>query len=369
MGRANKDVGGYRGRRTATDILKLIAIILGVLVILAVAGMLYLQKYMVYTDEGVKLELPPFLQMLRGERSSEEPGGSASLPDPGSVSVVVDPSGSASEAPPEQEKPGLAIQLSVDDVVNGGAAAKLEEAGADTLILEVKSRDGKLAWLSGQAAAERSRVNGSQEATDAIRQWNQGEVYTVARVCCFRDDSAPYFNNAMALRQGNGNWRDELGLRWLSPANDRAQAYIAGLCGELAGLGFDEIVLEQFSFPTEGKVDRINRGDSYDPARFTAELEDLLTQVRKAVEPYGTKLSLRVKRDTLAGAETLSGVTPQLLEKYAARIWAEDDGLTPAPQDLLEPAGISGGPDRLVSIAAAYSEDSPVAQAVLPEGE
>lgn len=371
MGRANKDVGGYRGRRTATDVLKLIAIILGVLVVLAVAGMLYLQKYMVYTDEGVKLELPPFLQMLRGERSSEEPGGSASLPDPGSVSVVVDPGGSASEPrqPDEKEPAGFALALPVSDVAGGGAAAKLEEAGADELILAVKTQDGRLAWLSGQAAAGRSRVNGSRETTDAIRQWNQGEVYTVARVCCFRDDSAPYFNNAMALRQGNGNWRDELGLRWLSPANDRAQAYIAGLCGELAGLGFDEIVLEQFSFPTEGKVDRINRGDSYDPARFTAEMEDFLAQVHRAVEPYGTKLSLRVKRDALTGTETLSGVTPQLLEKYAARIWAEDDGLTPAPQDLLEPAGISGGPDRLVSIAAAYSEDSPVAQAVLPEGE
>ena len=367
MGRVNKDVGGYRGRRTVTDVLKLIAIILGVLVVLAVAGMLYLQKYMVYTDEGVKLELPPFLQMLRGERSSEEPGGSASLPDPGSVSVVVDPGGSASEPrqPDETEPASFALALPVSDVVSGAAAARLAEAGADELILAVKTQDGKLAWLSGQGAAERSRVNGSQEATEAIRQWNQGEVYTIARVCCFRDDSAPYYNNAMALRQGNGNWRDELGLRWLSPANDRAQAYIAGLCGELAGLGFDEIVLEDFSFPVRGKVDRINRGDSYDPARFSAELEDLLAQIQKAVEPYGTKISLRVERDTLAGAESLSGVTPQLLEKYAARVWVEEDGLTPAPQDLLEPAGISGGPDRLVSVTTAYTEDSPVAQAVL----
>lgn len=370
MGRANKDVGGYRGRRTATDVLKLIAIILGVLVILAVAGMLYLQKYMVYTDEGVKLELPPFLQALRGERPSEEPGGSASLPDPGSVSVVVDPDGSASEPqqPVEQEPAGFALALPVSDVVNGAAAAKLEDAGADKLILEVKSQDGKLAWLSGQAAAGRSRVNGTQEATDAIRQWNQGDVYTIARVCCFRDDSAPYFNNAMALRQGNGNWRDELGLRWLSPAVDRSQAYIAGLCGELAELGFDEIVLEHFAFPTQGKVDRINQGESYDPARLTAEMEDLLSQIQRAVEPYGTKLSLRVERDTLTGAETLSGVTPQLLEQYAARIWVEDDGLTPAPQDLLEPAGITGGTDRLVSVTAAYEEDSPVAQAVLFPG-
>ena len=94
MGRSNRDVGGYRGRRTVTDILKMIAIVLGVLVVLAVAGLLYLQRYVVYTDEGVKLELPPFLQMLRGEDASRAPGGSASLPDPGSLSVVVEPSGS-----------------------------------------------------------------------------------------------------------------------------------------------------------------------------------------------------------------------------------------------------------------------------------
>lgn len=368
MGRANKDVGGYRGRRTATDILKLIAIILGVLVVLAVAGMLYLQKYMVYTDEGVKLELPPFLQALRGERPSEEPGGSASLPDPGSVSVVVQPDGSTSEPQQPEKTASFALALPVSDVVGGTAAAKLEEAGADELILEVKSQDGKLAWLSAQGAAERSRVNGTQASTDAIRQWNQGDVYTIARVCCFRDDSAPYYNNAMALRQGNGNWRDELGLRWLSPANDRSQAYIAGLCGELAELGFDEIVLEHFAFPTQGKVDRINRGESYDPARLTAELEDLLAQVQGAVEPHGTKISLRVERDTLTGAEALSGVTPQLLEQYAARIWVEDDGLIPAPQDLLESAGITGGTDRLVSVTSVYAEDGPVAQAVLFPG-
>lgn len=367
MGRANKDVGGYRGRRTVTDILKLIAIILGVLVVLAVAGMIYLQRYLVYTDEGVKLELPPFLQTLRGEDSSKEPGGSASLPDPGTVSVVVEPDSSQPELqqPEEKEPATFILALPVSDVTSGGAAAKLEEAGADELILAVKTQDGKLAWTSSRPEAERAGVNGTRASTDALRQWNQGDVYTIAQVCCFRDNSIPYFHNPMALRQGNGNWRDELGLRWLSPANDKAQAYIAGLCGELAELGFDEIVLEDFSFPTKGKVDRINQGESYDPARFTAELEDLLAQIQKAVEPYGTKISLRVERDTLAGAESHSGVTPQLLEKYAARIWVEDNGLTPALLDLLEQAGITGGEDRLVAVAAAYSEDSPVAQAVL----
>ena len=368
MSRSNKDVGGYRGRRTVTDILRLIAIVLAVIVVLSVAGLIYLQRYLVYTDEGPKLELPPFLQSLRGEYRAEEPGGSASLPDPGSLSIDIGPAGSQSEPQPQppEESAGFALALPVSDVLNGTAAEKLSQAGAEAVILEMKEPSGKLAWLSGQAMAGRARANSTQAANDALKQWNEGAVYTIARVCCFRDDSAPYYHNSLALRRGNGNWKDELGLRWLSPAQEKNQAYIAGLCGELAALGFDEIVLEQFGFPTQGSLDKITRGKSYDASQFTAQLEELLIQVQGAVAPYGTKISLRMERDTLAGAESSSGLTPQLAEQYAYRIWVAEDGLLPAPRDLLEQAGITGGADRLVSIAAVRTEGSPVVQAVLP---
>ena len=249
MGRSNKDVGGYRGRRTITDILRFIAIALAVAVVLVVAGALYLQKYLVYTDDGVRLDLPPFLQMFRQEAGGKEPAGSVTPPDPGNVSVVVEPDGSASEPPQEPEQAGFAMQLPVDDVINGAAAGKLAEAGAQALILEMKDASGKLAWHSDDPTAERAEVNAAQSNNDVLKQFNSGDVYTIARVCCFRDDSAPYFRNKLALRRGQNNWRDERGLRWLSPAHEDAQAYIAALCGELGALGFDEIVLEDFHFP------------------------------------------------------------------------------------------------------------------------
>ena len=368
MSRSN-DVGGYRGRRTITDILKIIAAVLAVAVVVVLAGLLYLQKYIVYTDEGPKLELPPFLQMFRGEEGPEEPSVGAASSGAGDVSFTEDPAGSQQtvpEPPPEPEPAGFALALTVDQVLDGTAAARLEEAGASALILTMKDQSGKLAWLSSHDTAGRARVNGRQEVNDALAQWNSGEVYTIARVCCFRDDSVPYFRNPLALRRGNGNWRDELGLRWMSPANEEAQAYVAALCGELAALGFDEIVLEDFSFPIRGKLENINTGDSYDPASFGQALESFLDQVQQAAAPYGTKISLRVERDTLVGAETASGVTAPLLERFAARIWMVQDGLLPAPADLLAQAGIAGGPDRLVEVTAAHQAESQIFQAEIP---
>lgn len=363
MGRANGDYGGYRGRRTITDALKFIAIALGIIVVLVLAGIVYCQRYIVYTDEGPKLELPPFLEMFRREK--KEPTGSSSLPDPSDVSILIDPDGSQSKPEPEAPREtGYILELPVGDVVSGTAAAQLEEAGAEALVLQAKSPSGKLAWHSDLFTADWAEVNAPQSNNDALRQWNEGEWYTIARVCCFRDDSVPYSMNNLALRRGEYNWRDDLGLRWLSPAQEDAKAYIVGLCGELAALGFDEILLEQFHFPTQGNVGNIKQGDRYDPARFTGETEYLLEQVRQEVEPYGTKVSLRVERDTLAGEENISGVTAALLEQYAHRIWVEEDGLLPPPLDLFRQAGITGGADRLVSIAAARGEGSAATQAV-----
>ena len=361
MGRANRDVGGYRGRRTVTDILKFIAVALAVIVVLVLAGVFYLQRYVVYTDDGAKLELPPFLQMFRHEER-DDPADSASLPDPGSVSVIIDPDGSASEQPAEENKAGFALELPVEDVVNGAASAKLEEAGAEALILEMKSPGGQLAWSTQNPTAQWAEVSGDAEVNQALERWNTDtEIYTIARVCCFRDDSAPYSWNKLALRKGNYNWRDELGLRWLSPAHEDSQAYIASVCGELAALGFDEIVLEQFHFPVGGNTDNITRGDRYDPAAFTAQLESFLEQVQKAVNQNAvgtTVVSLRFTGDVLGEGSARSGVTPQLLQRFGGRIWSDEESFSLFP-------GLQSSQE--VQVVSQVQEDRTRFQAVIPE--
>lgn len=75
MRRVEDRFGGYRGRRTLHDNLKLIAVVLAVAVVVALGALFLGQNYIVYTDDGVKLELP-FLR----------PAGETSVP--GSVSYV-----------------------------------------------------------------------------------------------------------------------------------------------------------------------------------------------------------------------------------------------------------------------------------------
>lgn len=51
---------GYRGNTTARNVLRRLLVLLVVLLLLAVIGLLVGQRYIVYTDDGVRLELPFF---------------------------------------------------------------------------------------------------------------------------------------------------------------------------------------------------------------------------------------------------------------------------------------------------------------------
>lgn len=347
MGRSRSGYSSYRGRRTLHDILKGVAILLLILVILFL-GILF------FAPE------PLSLPQVSLPFSREE------TPDPGDISLVIQPAGAQEETPeetpPEETPPAMfALELPLEAVLDGSAPSQLEAAGANALILDMKNEEGQLGWISQQALAVRSGACAQADGiNEALRQWNQGEIYTVARVCCFRDNTIPYYYNNMALRISGGNWRDELGLRWLNPGSADVHAYLASLCAELADLGFDEILLDSCGFPTQGRLDSIT-------TQITAPsqaIEDFLSQVRTALEPYGTVLSVRTDEAALTGEDTLSGLTAACLEASADRLWLEENDGT---AELLETAGITGGSQRLTRIVSALNPEENVPQAVFPE--
>ena len=179
------------------------------------------------------------------------------------------PQGDQSGEDQSAQKPGAdetealrAVELPLSAVQDGTARSRLEQAGANALILEMKDSQGDLAWRSGESLAARVS-SGDETINGALEDWNRGDVYTIARVCAFRDNTVPYQNNSVALKASYGNWRDELGLRWLNPDSEKARSYLIGLCRELAQLGFDEIMLDQCWFPTQGKLDQIEIGRAH----------------------------------------------------------------------------------------------------------
>ncbi|MFQ8760191.1 MAG: hypothetical protein ACLSAF_12985 [Intestinimonas sp.] len=101
-----------------------------------------------------------------------------------------------------------------------------------------------------------------------------------------------------------------------SPSSSDAQGYLIDICLELAGLGFDEILLDNAGYPVDGNLDYIVRNDAYDSALFPATVRGFYTDlVQRLEEQYPeVVLSVVTDRDTLEAAtseesgQTLSGM-------------------------------------------------------------
>lgn len=358
MSRGRFGYGSYRGRKTLNEILKLVAAVLAVLVVLAGAALWLGQKYIVYVDGGYRLDLPFFQR----EASHE--------PEEDDFLIAVEPAGSQSVPPeqtpePEPEPPLAAVEVPLSAVAEGRAAELAAQAGANGVLLDMKTDQGQLGFVSKLAMAESAKANAQIEGIDAqIQALNQGELYTVARISCFKDHALAR-DESYAIRTNSGyRWTDPEELRWSSPTSGAVQDYLVALMVELAQLGFDEILLDNCGYPTQGNLGYIRRGEAYDLDGLSAVMETFLQKAQAALEPYEVKLSIRTTTSVLDGTDSRSGQTPALLETYAQRIWMEEPAQGQDLTELLTQAGITQAAERLVLLSAELTPGLDTAQAV-----
>lgn len=329
----------YRGRSPLSTPLKVIAIFLAVVLILSVAALFFLEPYWVYSADGGRLLLP------WGQEKEEE---QTPLPSVSQPMVVLTPE-------PEPEELLHAVLLPRSALTDGSVQTQLEQAGATAAIFDMKADDGTLAFVSASPLAVSAGVNAAAGTNETITSLNaQEDLYTVARLSCFRDNTMPRQRNDLALRSSLGNWRDEDSIRWLSPAYAENQQYITDLCLELAGLGFDEILLDYSAFPLTGNLDAILTGAAYEPDTLAQTVQSFYTQVAAALKAAYPQVRLSVVADPAALTADGTSQSGQALTMASAvdRVWVWGLGEDrDACEELLAQAGLAEPKSDLVSIA------------------
>lgn len=289
MRRSRFDYHTYRGRGTASDWLKRIALVLAILVVLAVAFLFWVQPYVTYTDNGLKIDLP-FLQ----ENSEQH--------DAGNISVIEqDPGENQTDTSQEQQPQGqtaqAAIQVPLSALLDGTAVQLVEAQGGDGVVVDMKNDQGQLGWSSKQSLASAVQPEAQDpQINDKLKSWNDGDVYTIARMSCFRDESVGGQMTYTLQTVSGYRWKDHEEMHWSDPANQQVQDYLIGLMTELAEMGFDEIMLDHGGYPTQadGTQSNIRYGD-----QSAAQVADaFLARAVLALEPYGVKLSLAASEET-----------------------------------------------------------------------
>jgi hypothetical protein len=179
---------------------------------------------------------------------------------------------------------------------------RLVKNGANTVVFDAKEVEGLPTYRS-VVQKQYTGVEISSVAIDDIPKLveylhKQG-IHVVARVCVFRD-----IHNSTR----NGAWRFD--KEWVNPASRAVQDYNLAVIRELIGFGVDEIQVDYFRYPADGKTHTGVEGKSR---------SDVLTEY-----------AARIHELTTSRGVLLS------LDMFGIVIWQKDEDIRILGQDVMK---------------------------------
>lgn len=326
---------GYRSYRGRGSKGKIVLAVILVLVIVASFIFIRMQEYVVYDESGQpRLSLPgdSTEQTLPEEEEEED------------VNLVIQ------ESTPKTVR---AMQLSTAPLTGWDGAVltggTYTDQSCDAVAVTMKDSAGHIYFDAAGAVSGAVRTEAGTAA--ALEALNAADTHTIAILSCFHDPLAANADvEGMGLKNTGGYiFYDGNNSQWLDPAKPAARQYLCALAEALAKLGFDEILLTDVSYPTEGKLDKIAYGDTPRAENLAAFLDEMAA----ALESYDVTLSVELPAQVITqGSDDAAGLSLADTARRADRIYA-----AAAPADAAALAGqveaAAEGTDFAVMLTAA----------------
>ena len=212
----------------------------------------YLERYIIYTRDGVVLDLDLNLDQY-------DEGVVATPPDANETVPIFYNEGSNAQEMNAELTQLWGYYISFDALAKDINACRdqlaLLPAGTPVMI-ELKSGYGKFHYSTSVPGAELSDSVNIAEVDSLIQDLRSRNLYLIAKVSAFRDRAYGLKNVPQGIYHVNkkGLWPDNNNCYWLNPTNPTVVSYISSIVQELKEMDFDEVLLADFSIPVSDKV-------------------------------------------------------------------------------------------------------------------
>ena len=284
----------YRGSRRRGGCLIPILI---ALCVLAAIVLIFVQRNVSFTAEGMVLRVPfSDRTIVLGGKEEEPPPLVIEEPEQEQDTQEEEqpePEPAEPERPEYETRVEHSLFVPMETVLDESAfdalLAQAQGSQIDTFVLEVKAESGELAFVSTSEEAINAGA-GAQDNTalkNALTKLQMNQINAVAQVSCFRDDLVPRENRAIACRtRRRVIWLDPGDTTWLNPYKVEAREYIKSVINDLYTLGFKEIMLTNLSFPARGQTDLLYY-DEQETTSMQTQIKAFITEVRALANTKG----------------------------------------------------------------------------------
>lgn len=240
----------YRNKRALRRALFIAGGVLLLLLALYISRFVYLQRYITYSDSGAKLD---YSQKIRPTGQTPE----ALDPEQYPFEIIVDTTPQSSgDADTRKQFSGYYIttrMLAKD--VDAVRKALNELDGLTTVMIDVKSVFGYYYYSSEQTGAQ--TADADIQAVDALIAdlTKRSGLTVIAHVPAFSEPLYAFEHQSDSLALYSGAlWMDEQRCYWLNPNSTAVQGLLSSIAIELSGLGFDEVVFDDFYVPASDAI-------------------------------------------------------------------------------------------------------------------
>ncbi len=246
----------YRTRRILKRLLVAVLILFSVALALTVCWFLWLQRYVVYTEDGAKLDFSLSMELPEGEVVQP--------PTQGATIDFIYADEQQQTGPAAAELTHFtgyyldvsAMKAGFDDIFEQIA---LLPDGA-VVAVDMKDPEGDFYYASsfGHAAKDVDL----DKLAQVLTQLKSKGCYLIARIPAFQDkhffldDERTRVPYGLPRDGGNGSlWLDkEHQCYWFNPASDGTLTYLIQIISELRSMGFHEVILNDFRFPNTDMI-------------------------------------------------------------------------------------------------------------------
>lgn len=134
-------------------------------------------------------------------------------------------------------------------------ADSLVAAGGNTIVFDIKDREGDLSYISKAPLARQTQIDSLapiHRPSSLTQQLHRRQLHVVGRLSCFYDERLAAARPDLAPRLPDGQpWVGG----WLDPSSQEVQDYLLDVIDEMVGFGIDEVQLDYVRFPTETRAD------------------------------------------------------------------------------------------------------------------
>ncbi len=240
----------YKARRRLKNAAIGLGIAAAILAVIWLIWMLWLDRYVVYTRDGARLDFSHSSRELEGQPAKTDK-------DQKPIDIYYNEGDNTLQGTGElTQLSGYYIDANMLVKDFDGVLTTLRRLPAGTpVMVEVKDVTGRFFYTTSLGENHKSIDPTRMDAL--IQELCSGDLYAIARFPAYREYlyALDHVNHGLSSTKGAYLYWDPGRCYWLNPASSGAMSFVMQQLSEVKALGFDEVVLADFRFPDTNEIE------------------------------------------------------------------------------------------------------------------